>query len=79
MFAGIVEKAKAFLRKAQLGVMNLINAAIYLMIGLIIFGNVFAALNFAVFSTAVQALINIIPLVIVGLSVLALLSYALRG
>jgi hypothetical protein len=67
-----------FLKDGQAGVIGLIVGALVFIIGFLVYGNVYNALNFSIFSTSVQNLLPIIALVLIGVFMISLVVNAFR-
>jgi hypothetical protein len=63
---------------AQVGLAGIAIAALVFIIVLVVYGEVANALNMAVFTTSVQNLIDLIPLVLVGAALIFIVITALR-
>jgi len=64
--------------KGQSAIAGVAIATLVFLIVLNVYGSVQASLNIAVFSTGVQNLINLIPLVLVGAAVIGIIIVAFR-
>ena len=63
--------------KGQMAIATTAIAVLVFLIVLVVYGEVTNALNFDVFSSSVQSLINLIPLVLVGGAIIGIVMLAL--
>jgi len=64
--------------KGQAAIASVAIATLVFLIVLVVYGEVTNALNLAVFSTGVQSLITLIPLVLVGAAIVGIVVVAFR-
>ena len=64
--------------KGQAAIASVAIATLVFLIVLVVYGEVTGALNLLVFSSGVQSLINLIPLVLVGAAIVGIVVVAFR-
>jgi hypothetical protein len=65
-------------KAGQAAIATIAIATLVFLIVLVVYGEVSTALNFAVFSTAVQSLINLLPLILVGGAIIGIVVVVFR-